>query len=397
MHQVTGLGVVGRHHAGVGTTAVVQRHHLAQRPEPRRPRLSPRGRIIRPSCDGSHPVPRTQSSDPPRNGGSTSTAPAYSMLTRPLLRRTPLFLPRSARSPHAVPSGLWMTRRTRARDRRIVLAVNEIPFRPVVRTQSDVEQMWRRLMSPLGFTSSLTVDGLDRGRPPTAADHGVHRPACDAPTTRRRGPRRSPRECCHPPDCAVPSSAPAPARGRPDANDLAWARTLYDAGRLARLPPRGHPPRPRPRRRCPWPWTTSSPSPRDPQVGHPLSPRPRAQYLVPHIDRRLGRHLIDGHTTDPRRQPDRAPAPAARSSPAAAAPPPSPTRRSRPRPPAPQLRPRRNVRPQSTSSGGWLQAEKTHGEHRRRRASTSRISTRMQAMREPRSTGCEILHSWRVR
>ena len=46
--------------------------------------------------------------------------------------------------------------------------MNQIPFRPVVRAQSDVEEMWRRLMSPLGFTSSslwiVFIEGSN-GRP----------------------------------------------------------------------------------------------------------------------------------------------------------------------------------------------------------------------------------------
>ena len=110
--------------------------------------------------------------------------------------------------------------------------MNPEPFRPLLRTQSDVEAMWRRLMSPLGFASSslwMVVIERDRpvprileivelGEPPTGDEvdkyAGVLAPLVTADT--RFAFLRS-----------------RPGGGRPDADDRAWARALYDAGRRA--------------------------------------------------------------------------------------------------------------------------------------------------------------------
>ena len=44
--------------------------------------------------------------------------------------------------------------------------MTEEPFRPLVRTQSDLERMWRRLMSPLGFSShTLWMVVIEDDRP----------------------------------------------------------------------------------------------------------------------------------------------------------------------------------------------------------------------------------------
>jgi hypothetical protein len=106
------------------------------------------------------------------------------------------------------------------------------PFRPLLRTQADVESMWRRLMSPLGFASEslwmIVIEGghpvpqileiVQLGEPPEDdeidAYAGVLAPLAVGGT--RFALLRT-----------------RPGGGRPDANDRAWARALYDAGRRA--------------------------------------------------------------------------------------------------------------------------------------------------------------------
>ncbi len=106
------------------------------------------------------------------------------------------------------------------------------PFRPVLRTQSDVEQMWRRLMSPLGFSSAslwmVVIEGerpvphileiVELGEPPDSGEidsfAGMLAPLAD-------------------PDTRFALLRSRPGGGRPDATDQAWARALYEAGRRA--------------------------------------------------------------------------------------------------------------------------------------------------------------------
>jgi hypothetical protein len=106
------------------------------------------------------------------------------------------------------------------------------PFRPVLRTQSDVEEMWRRLMTPLGFSSAslwmVVIEGerpvphileiVELGEPPDSADidsfAGLLRPLAEPGT--RFALLRS-----------------RPGGGGPDATDRAWALALYEAGRRA--------------------------------------------------------------------------------------------------------------------------------------------------------------------
>lgn len=104
------------------------------------------------------------------------------------------------------------------------------PYRPVLRTQSDVEKMWRTLMAPLGFSSAslwmVTIEGerpvprilevVDLGEPPDADLVEAF--------ARMLAPLAEP-------DTRVALLRSRPGGGRPDATDRAWARALYEAGR----------------------------------------------------------------------------------------------------------------------------------------------------------------------
>jgi hypothetical protein len=117
-------------------------------------------------------------------------------------------------------------------NRGIVVGMDQTPFRPLLRTQSDVETMWRRLMTPLGFRSCslwmVVIEGeqpvpkvMEFAEMPTAPEEGDIEALAGvlahlgAPGTR----------------LAVLRSRPG--GGRPDASDRAWARALYAAGRQA--------------------------------------------------------------------------------------------------------------------------------------------------------------------
>jgi hypothetical protein len=110
--------------------------------------------------------------------------------------------------------------------------MTEKPSLPTLRTQSDVEAMWRRLMTPLGFGSpSLWMVVIEGDRPVPKILEIV--------------------ELGEPPDSdEVESFAKLlagladlgtrfallrsrPGGGRPNADDRAWASALYEAGRRA--------------------------------------------------------------------------------------------------------------------------------------------------------------------
>jgi hypothetical protein len=110
--------------------------------------------------------------------------------------------------------------------------MTDAPFRPVLRTQSDVEQMWRRLMSPLGFSGcSLWMVVVEGDRPvpqimeitelPLAPEEGdAEAIAGVLAHVAEEGTRFA-------------FLRSRPGGGRPDPSDRAWARALYDAGREA--------------------------------------------------------------------------------------------------------------------------------------------------------------------
>lgn len=106
------------------------------------------------------------------------------------------------------------------------------PFRPLLRTQSDVEDMWRRLMSPLGFAScSLWLVTIERERPVPKVLEIVE--LGDPPTDDEVDSYAGVLAPLVTPESRFAFLRSRPGGGRPDATDRAWARALYDAGRRA--------------------------------------------------------------------------------------------------------------------------------------------------------------------
>jgi hypothetical protein len=111
-----------------------------------------------------------------------------------------------------------------------------VPFRPVVRSQSDLEAVWKELGGPWGFGGHslwlLVIDADDRPFPQITEIT----------------------EAFEPPDDGMVDSLAAfigelskdgdrfaflrsrPGHGGLTANDRAWARALYEAGRRAGVP-----------------------------------------------------------------------------------------------------------------------------------------------------------------
>ena len=114
--------------------------------------------------------------------------------------------------------------------------MTKTPFAPVIRNQSDLEDAWRHLMGPLGFGGHslwlmfVQPDGTplphltqieDCVRPPTPPEQAnfvalLKTLAAEMPQGERIVFLRS-----------------RPGRGGPQPDDLAWARSLYDACRVA--------------------------------------------------------------------------------------------------------------------------------------------------------------------
>jgi hypothetical protein len=106
------------------------------------------------------------------------------------------------------------------------------PFHPVVTTQADIEQMWRRLMSPLGFSSCslwlVVIAGeqpvpqileiVELGDPPV--DDEIDDYARFLERLTGSGSRFA-------------FLRSRPGGGLPNAEDRSWARALYLAGRRA--------------------------------------------------------------------------------------------------------------------------------------------------------------------
>jgi hypothetical protein len=110
--------------------------------------------------------------------------------------------------------------------------MTDTPFVPVLRTQSDVERMWRRLMTPLGFSGcSLWMVVIEADRPvPKVME------IAEMPLAPEEGDAEAVAGLLE--ELADDGTRFAflrsrPGRGRPDASDRAWARALYDAGRRA--------------------------------------------------------------------------------------------------------------------------------------------------------------------
>jgi hypothetical protein len=110
--------------------------------------------------------------------------------------------------------------------------MTETPFQPVLRTQADVEHMWRRLMTPLGFsTCSLWMVVVEDDVPVPRIVELV-----ELTPTPEEGFAEAIAvvlEGLADDDIRFAFLRTRPGSGRPDPADRAWARALYDAGRLA--------------------------------------------------------------------------------------------------------------------------------------------------------------------
>ncbi len=111
-----------------------------------------------------------------------------------------------------------------------------IPFRPTVRSQSDLEGVWKELMGPWGFGGHsvwmLVIDADDRPFPQITEITEALEPPDDEGTASLAVVLR---------ELAEPGRRFAFLRSRPGpggltADDRAWARSLYDAGRRAGVP-----------------------------------------------------------------------------------------------------------------------------------------------------------------
>ena len=106
----------------------------------------------------------------------------------------------------------------------------EEPFRPLVRTQSDLEQMWRRLMSPLGFSShTLWMVVIENDRPVPQIIEIAE--AAEAPVEEDSVAFARVLEHLAQPGLRFAFLRSRPGGGRPDTSDRAWARALREAGR----------------------------------------------------------------------------------------------------------------------------------------------------------------------
>jgi hypothetical protein len=110
--------------------------------------------------------------------------------------------------------------------------MTEEPFRPVVRTQIDLERMWRRLMSPLGFGGhTLWMVVIQDDRPVPQVMEIVE--AGEPPEVEDVVSFAGLLERLAMPGLRFAFLRSRPGRGRPDPVDRAWARALHDAGRRA--------------------------------------------------------------------------------------------------------------------------------------------------------------------
>jgi hypothetical protein len=110
--------------------------------------------------------------------------------------------------------------------------MTEEPFRPVVRTQIDLERMWRRLMSPLGFGGhTLWMVVIQDDRPVPQVMEIVE--AGEPPKVEDVVSFAGLLERLAMPGLRFAFLRSRPGSGRPDPVDRAWARALHDAGRRA--------------------------------------------------------------------------------------------------------------------------------------------------------------------
>ena len=112
------------------------------------------------------------------------------------------------------------------------------PFRPLIRTQADLEHAWRHLMQPLGFGDHsiwmMLING-DRPIPQLSEIAGaVTPPEAEEVDGLAELMRRLRADVS--PTVRFAFLRSRPGSGGPNPDDLGWAEALYDAARLARVP-----------------------------------------------------------------------------------------------------------------------------------------------------------------
>ncbi|MGC4110753.1 MAG: hypothetical protein QM747_10095 [Nocardioides sp.] len=110
------------------------------------------------------------------------------------------------------------------------------PFRPLLRTQADVERLCRRLMTPLGFaTYAVWLVFIDDQRPrPQVIEFADMPPAPDPAVSEQLA--RAVGNLADDPHISLAFLRSRPGRGTPTADDRAWAEALYDVGRRLGVP-----------------------------------------------------------------------------------------------------------------------------------------------------------------
>ena len=109
-------------------------------------------------------------------------------------------------------------------------ASSDHPFRPLVTTQADLEQMWRRLMTPLGFAGfSLWLVIIEGDRAVPKIMEFTELP--DSPDEEDTGALAKFLAMLATPDTRFAFLRSRPGGGRPSSGDRAWALALYAAGR----------------------------------------------------------------------------------------------------------------------------------------------------------------------
>jgi hypothetical protein len=107
------------------------------------------------------------------------------------------------------------------------------PFRPVVATQADLERMWRRLMSPLGFSGfSLWMVLVERDRAVPKIMEFPELP--DSPEDDDTEALAVFLAQLAAPDTRFAFLRSRPGGGTLTSGDRSWALALYDAGRRSR-------------------------------------------------------------------------------------------------------------------------------------------------------------------
>ena len=117
--------------------------------------------------------------------------------------------------------------------------VTGMTFRPTIRTQQDLEDAWRTLMGPLGFSGHsiwlMLIDAHDQPFPHlTRIEEAEHPPTPEG----LAGFAGMIGQLCaeFAPGGRVAFLRSRPGNGGLTPDDRAWAHALYDVGRLAGVP-----------------------------------------------------------------------------------------------------------------------------------------------------------------